>query len=285
MLNLEDNSIRTAACGTMRKMETRLQDPVAYSMVLSDERIPLNELLGQPVQLAHTGRIFCVHCGRKTNKSFNQGYCYPCFRKLAQCDSCIIHPEKCHFDQGTCREPDWGERVCMRDHIVYLANSSGLKVGITRSVQVPTRWIDQGATQALAIIRVRSRMQSGYLEVLFKQEVADKTNWRDMLKGTAEPLDLLAEKDRLIELCQSGIDDLSERFGIFAVSVLKGLEPVEIRYPVRKHPEKLNSLNFEKDPVVGGILQGIKGQYLIFDQGVINLRRFAGFEVELRLSS
>ncbi len=285
MLDLEDNTLRSAACGTLRKMETRLEDPVAYSMVLSDERIPLNELLGQPVQLAHTGRIFCVHCGRKTNKSFNQGYCYPCFRKLAQCDSCIIHPEKCHFDQGTCREPDWGERVCMRDHIVYLANSSGLKVGITRSVQVPTRWIDQGATQALAIIRVRSRMQSGYLEVLFKQEVADKTNWRDMLKGTAEPLDLLAEKDRLIELCKSGIDDLSERFGFFAVSVLNGLEPVEIRYPVRKHPEKLNSLNFEKDPVVGGILQGIKGQYLIFDQGVINLRRFAGFEVELGLPS
>ena len=285
MLDLQDNALRTVACGTMRKMETRLEDPVAYSMVLSDERVPLNDSLGERVQLVHTGRIFCVHCGRKTNKSFNQGYCYPCFRKLAQCDSCIIHPEKCHFDQGTCREPDWGERVCMRDHIVYLANSSGLKVGITRSVQVPTRWIDQGATQALAIIRVRSRMQSGYLEVLFKQEVADKTNWRDMLKGTAEPLDLLAEKERLIELCKTGIDDLAERFGFFAISVLTGLDPVEIRYPVLNYPEKLNSFNFEKEPTVGGILQGIKGQYLIFDQGVINLRRFAGYEVELQLSS
>lgn len=285
MLDLLDDTLRTVASGTLRKMETRLEDPVAYSMVLSEARVPLNELLGQSVQLTYTGRIFCVHCGRKTAKSFNQGFCYPCFRKLAQCDSCIIHPEKCHFDQGTCREPDWGERVCMRDHIVYLANSSGLKVGITRSVQVPTRWIDQGATQALAIIRVRSRMQSGYLEVLFKQEVADKTNWRDMLKGTAEPLDLLAEKDRLIELCKSGIDDLSERFGFLAVSVLNGLEPVEIRYPVLEYPEKLNSFNLEKDPVAGGILKGIKGQYLIFDQGVINLRRFAGFEVELGLPS
>ena len=285
MLDLQDNALRTVACGTMRKMETRLEDPVAYSMALSDERVPLNDSLGEHVQLVHTGRIFCVHCGRKTNKSLNQGYCYPCFRKLAQCDSCIIHPEKCHFDQGTCREPDWGERVCMRDHIVYLANSSGLKVGITRSVQVPTRWIDQGATQALAIIRVRSRMQSGYLEVLFKQEVADKTNWRDMLKGTAEPLDLLAEKERLIELCKTGIDDLAERFGFFAISVLTGLDPVEIRYPVLNYPEKLNSFNFEKEPTVGGILQGIKGQYLIFDQGVINLRRFAGYEVELQLSS
>ena len=285
MLDLEDNAVRAVASGTLRKMETRLLDPVSYSMVLSDERVPLNELLGRSLQLVHTGRIFCVHCGRKTTKSFNQGYCYPCFRKLAQCDSCIIHPEKCHFDQGTCREPDWGERVCMRDHIVYLANSSGLKVGITRSVQVPTRWIDQGATQALAIIRVRSRMQSGYLEVLFKQKVADKTNWRDMLKGTARPLDMLAEKERLIAACKTGIDELAERFGFFAISILNGLEPVEIRYPVLEHPTTLSTFNFEKETTVGGVLQGIKGQYLIFDQGVINLRRFAGYEVELRLSS
>ncbi len=285
MSDPEDKAFRVAARGAMRKMASRLEQPVAYSMALAGERVPLNALLGQSVQLFHTGRIFCIHCGRKTSKSFNQGYCYPCFRKLAQCDSCIIHPEKCHFDQGSCREPDWGERVCMRDHIVYLANSSGLKVGITRSAQVPTRWIDQGATQALAIIRVRSRMQSGYLEVLFKQRVADKTNWRDMLRGTAPPLDLLAEKDRLIEACAKGIDELSERFGFFAVSILNGLEPVEIRYPVLASPTALKTFNFEKEPAAGGVLQGIKGQYLMFDQGVINLRRFAGYEVELRLPS
>ncbi len=292
MLELGDNALRGVACGALRKMETRLEDPVAYNAVLAEKGdrgkksfVPLNALLGQAVQLEYTGRIFCIHCGRKTNKSFNQGYCYPCFRKLAQCDSCIIHPERCHFDQGTCREPDWGDSHCMRDHIVYLANSSGLKVGITRSSEVPTRWIDQGATQALAIIRVRSRMQSGYLEVLFKQEVADKTNWRDMLKGTAEPLDLLAEKERLIETCKAGIDDLAERFGFFAISILTGLDQVEIRYPVLSHPTTLKSFNFDKDPQAGGILQGIKGQYLIFDQGVINLRRFAGYEIELRLAS
>ena len=282
MLDLGDNSLRPVASGTMRKMAARHDDPVSYSMVLSGEEYPLNEWLGQPVELHHTGRILCLHCGRKTSKSFNQGFCYACFRKLAQCDSCIIHPEKCHYHQGTCREPDWGERVCMRDHIVYLANSSGLKVGITRAVQVPTRWIDQGATQALAMIRVRSRLQSGYLEVLFKQQVADKTNWRDMLRGTAQPLDLLAERDRLVESCRAGIDELAERFGFFAITILNGLDPVEIRYPVLEHPEKLTTLNFDKTPTLGGILKGIKGQYLIFDQGVINLRRFAGYEVELR---
>ncbi len=285
MLDLPDTAVSPVADGVLCKMATRLEEPVAYSMVLSERRVSLNEWIGKPVQLRYSGKIYCVHCGRKTRKSFNQGYCYRCFRKLAQCDSCIIHPEKCHFEQGSCREPDWGEEVCMRDHIVYLANSSGLKVGITRSVQVPTRWIDQGATQALAIIRVRSRMQSGWLEVLFKREVADKTNWRDMLKGEAEPLDLPVEKERLIAACQTGIDELAERFGFFAIRVLTGLDPVRIHYPVLRYPAKPNSLSFDKEAQIGGILLGIKGQYLIFDQGVINLRRFGGYEVELRTAA
>ena len=221
-----------------------------------------------------------MHCDRKTNKSFSQGYCYPCFQKLAQCDSCIIHPEKCHFDQGSCREPDWGERYCLQDHIIYLANSSGLKVGITRATQVPTRWIDQGATQALAIIRVRSRLQSGSLEVMFKQHVADKTNWRDMLKGDATPLDMAEESRKLIQACGDEIKELEDRFGFFAISVLNGIEVVDIEYPVVQYPEKVTSFNFDKDPVVEGTLLGIKGQYLILDKGVINLRRFSGYDIQ-----
>ncbi len=262
-------------------MASRLEQPVRYSMRIGDEALPLNGLLEKQLRLTYTGNIYCVNCARKTSKSFNQGYCYPCFQKLAQCDSCIIHPEKCHFDQGTCREPAWGEKYCMQDHIVYLANSSGLKVGITRATQVPTRWIDQGATQALAIIRVRSRLQSGTLEVMFKQHVTDKTNWRDMLKGEATSLDMLAEKDRLIAECQKEISELEERFGFFAISVLNGIAPVTIDYPVLHYPEKISSFNFDKEPIVEGTLQGIKGQYLIFDSGVINLRRFGGYEVEV----
>jgi hypothetical protein len=169
----------------------------------------------------------------------------------------------------------------MQDHIVYLANSSGLKVGITRATQVPTRWIDQGATQALAIIRVRSRLQSGTLEVMFKQHVADKTNWRDMLKGDATSLDMMAEKDRLLNECRKEIAELEERFGYFAISVLNGIEPVTLEYPVLSYPEKIASFNFDKEAIVEGRLQGIKGQYLIFDSGVINLRRFGGYEIEL----
>ncbi len=270
------------ARGIVRKMRSRLGQPVSYSARLGDNEIALNPLIGQQLKLIFSGSIYCIHCNRKTNKSFNQGYCYPCFQKLAQCDSCIIHPERCHFEQGSCREPAWGEKYCMQDHIVYLANSSGLKVGITRATQVPTRWIDQGATQALAIMRVRSRLQSGTLEMAFKQHVADKTNWRDMLKGKAAELDMAGERDRLLAACEEDVKELMARFGFFAISVLKGIDAVSIDYPVQAYPEKITSLNFDKEPVVSGTLKGIKGQYLIFDSGVINLRRFSGYEVELQ---
>ncbi len=270
------------ARGIVRKMRSRLGQPVSYSVRLGDNEVALNPLIDQQLKLIFSGSIYCIHCNRKTNKSFNQGYCYPCFQKLAQCDSCIIHPERCHFEQGSCREPAWGEKYCMQDHIVYLANSSGLKVGITRATQVPTRWIDQGATQALAIMRVRSRLQSGTLEMAFKQHVADKTNWRDMLKGKAAELDMADERDRLLAACEEDIKELMATFGFFAISVLKGIDAVSIDYPVQAYPEKITSLNFDKEPVVSGTLKGIKGQYLIFDSGVINLRRFSGYEVELQ---
>lgn len=273
--------MKQLAQGTLRKMSTRLSGPVEYHMRLGEEKIALNPLLEKKISLQYSGLIHCVNCGRKTNKSFNSGYCYPCFQKLAECDSCIIHPEKCHFEQGTCRDPAWGERFCLQDHIIYLANSSGLKVGITRATQVPTRWIDQGATQALAIIRVRSRLQSGAVEVMFKQFVADKTNWRDMLKGDASPLDMHAEAQRLIGECKSDLKELEDQFGFFAISVLNGVDVVAIDYPVVSYPEKIASLNFDKTPVVEGKLLGIKGQYLILDTGVINMRRFAGYEVAL----
>lgn len=273
--------MKAVAEGTLRKMKSRLEQPVSYKIPLGENEVALNPLIKKKIKLEYSGNIFCVHCARKSNKSFNQGYCYPCFQKLAQCDSCIIHPEKCHFDQGSCREPSWGEKYCMQDHIVYLANSSGLKVGITRATQVPTRWIDQGATQALAIIRVRSRLQSGALELMFKQHVADKTNWRDMLKGEAKPLDMIAESKRLVEECTAEIKELEDSFGFFAISVLSGIEPVEINYPVEVYPEKIASFNFDKEPTIEGKLMGIKGQYLIFDSGVMNLRRFSGYEITL----
>lgn len=269
------------ARGALRKMTTRLQSPVNYEMVVGEARVPLNALLGQSLQLEFLGAINCIHCNRATSKSFNQGYCYPCFRRLAQCDSCIMSPEKCHYHLGTCREPEWGEANCMIDHFVYLANTSGLKVGITRHSQVPTRWMDQGATQALPIFRVGSRLQSGLVETVFKSHIADKTNWQAMLKGPSTPADLESERQRLMAVCAAEIAALQQEHGLQALAVLEQQAVVEIDYPVLEYPRKVTSFNFDKNPLVAGTLLGIKGQYLILDTGVINLRKFGGYQVAL----
>jgi len=169
----------------------------------------------------------------------------------------------------------------MQDHIVYLANSSGLKVGITRATQVPTRWIDQGAIQALAIMRVRTRKQSGFVEVIFKQHMADKTNWREMLKGNVENIDLETRRDDLFQECQADIQDLVDQFGLNNINVINGVDSVEINYPVIEYPKKITSLNLDKNPSIEGLLLGIKGQYLILDIGVINMRKYTGYNLEL----
>ncbi|MCI0732762.1 MAG: DUF2797 domain-containing protein, partial [Methylococcaceae bacterium] len=195
----------------LTKMKVVLDDPVRYSLVHGDGELTMNPLLGTSLSLRYTGEIHCIHCGRPTKKSFNQGYCYPCFSSLARCDLCIVRPEQCHFEAGTCREPEWALGHCMQDHIVYLANSSGLKVGITRKSQIPTRWIDQGAVQALAIIQVKSRFQAGLIEVILKSRVSDKTSWQQMLKGNAENVDLERARDQLLEGTLDRIQALRER--------------------------------------------------------------------------
>lgn len=267
--------------GSLSKMAVRLGETAQYAFRLDEQEVPVNPLLGKRVRLEFLGAIHCTHCGRKTKKSFSQGYCYPCFTKLAQCDSCIVSPEKCHFDAGTCREPEWGERFCMTDHVVYLANSSGVKVGITRASQIPTRWLDQGASQALPIFRVATRQQSGLVEDLLRTQVADKTNWRALLKGDAVPLDLPAIRDQLLESCAEGIAALQQRFGLQAIQPVGDAEVLEIRYPVEAYPTKVASHDLEKTPVVEGILRGIKGQYLILDSGVINLRKYTAYQVAI----
>ncbi|MBN1006828.1 DUF2797 domain-containing protein [Amphritea pacifica] len=268
------------AQGTLVKMPAKIAPQICYQLKLGDHLIDLNSYLGQPVKLSFLGQINCTHCGRKTSKSFAQGYCYPCFKKLPQCDLCIMSPEKCHYEQGTCRDPSWGEQFCFQSHYVYLANSSGVKVGITRGTQIPTRWIDQGAIQALPVLRVDTRFQSGLVEQIFAAHVTDKTNWRAMLKGQVDRLDLQAERDRLMTLCQEELTLLENRFGLQAIQRLPEAEVVELDYPVLNFPAKVTSLSFDKTPVVEGVLQGIKGQYLILDTGVINLRKFTAYQVE-----
>ncbi|WP_045994417.1 DUF2797 domain-containing protein [Halomonas sp. S2151] len=268
------------AHGCLSKMGVEPDSPARYTLKAGENRLPLNDYLGRTLRLEWSRAIACTHCGRATKKSFGQGHCYPCFKRLAQCDSCIMKPELCHFFEGTCREPEWGERFCFQPHVVYLSNASGLKVGITRNTQMPTRWLDQGAIQALPILEVDSRQQSGFVEVLFKNEVSDRTNWRAMLKGQVEELDLAAERDRLLERLSAGLGDLRERFGADAIRPLDG-SPRRFDYPVLEYPTKVTSHNLDKNPRVEGTLMGIKGQYLIFDTGVINLRKYTGYEMSL----
>ena len=252
---------------------------VDYELLLDDRRVSLNQCIGKKITLESLGKIECVHCGRASNKSFNQGYCYPCFKSLARCDQCIVSPEKCHFDQGTCREPDWASQFCMQDHFVYLANSSGIKVGITRGTQIPTRWVDQGAVAALPFFRVATRQQAGLLEMICKQHVADKTNWRAMLKGAPDTIDLQQAADELLVEAGTEIDALTNQFGLQSIQHCVDAGLANIHYPVLRYPEKVSSFNFDKTPLVEGVLWGIKGQYLILDTGVINVRKFGGYKI------
>ncbi|ASP46348.1 DUF2797 domain-containing protein [Cognaticolwellia beringensis] len=271
--------------GALRKMRADLASDgtVNYRMVLGDQEVELNSLIGKRLTLNFSGYIDCQHCGRKIKKSYSQGYCYPCMQKLAQCDMCIMKPETCHFEQGTCREPEWGESNCMIPHYVYLANTSGLKVGITRHTQIPTRWIDQGATQALPIFKVSTRLQSGLVEIALAEFIADKTNWRAMLKGSADALDLKAIAEELKPKIAEKLASVSLKYGADAVIELDE-SVVDLHFPVKEYLTKISSFNFDKTPEVSGVLLGIKGQYLIFETGVINLRKFTSYHVNLQVS-
>ncbi|MBW2726563.1 MAG: DUF2797 domain-containing protein [Deltaproteobacteria bacterium] len=264
--------------GQVRKMKTEFEagQPVRYALPLGEHDAPLNPRIGKTFKLEFKAAISCIACDRSIKKTFSQGHCYPCFTKLASCDRCIVKPELCHYAQGTCREPKWGETHCLIPHTVYLANSSGLKIGITRGVEPIYRWIDQGATQGLAIRRVATRLDSGHVEVALKQFVADKTNWRKMLQGSASPLDLAAERDAILST-YAAEDPANPLLG----EPIEEAQMIEIEYPVAEYPTKVVSHNFDKKDVLEGTLLGIKGQYLILDTAVVNIRKYGGYHLAL----
>ncbi|WP_205340291.1 DUF2797 domain-containing protein [Denitrificimonas caeni] len=271
--------------GAVSKMQIALDAPAQYSFRLDDEHYAFNSLIGETVRLEFLGSINCTHCNRLTKKSFGQGYCWPCFAKLAQCDSCIMSPEKCHYDAGTCREPEWAQDFCMTDHFVYLANSTGVKVGITRATQLPTRWLDQGAIQAIPIFRVATRQQSGFVEDVLRSQVADRTNWRALLKGDVEPIDLIAIREQLMDSCAEPLMALQQRFGLQAIQAITDVDVLDISYPVEAYPAKISSFNLDKNPVAEGTLIGIKGQYLLFDTGVINIRKYTSYQLSVSINN
>jgi len=263
------------AAGNILKMKSMLLDTVEYSLPIGEQYLSMNQFLGKSIKLEFNGVINCIETGNKIKKTYGQGYSYDSFMKLAACDLCIVKPELCHYHKETCREPEWGLKNCFIPHVIYLSDTSSLKVGITRETQVPTRWIDQGATSAIPLVRVENRYTSGLIEVELKSNFSDKTNWRNMLKGINGDFNLEEERERVFEEFADLFDDMG------AEEIEDGV--TEINYPVLEYPEKITSLSFDKQPVIEGILQGIKGQYLIFDTGVINMRKHQGYFIEVSL--
>lgn len=258
--------------GVLHKMKTHLDDEVIYHLELSD-LILMNELLGQELKLTWNGQIFCSSCGKITKRSFGDGFCYPCFISAPEAAECIIRPELCRAHLGEGRDPEWEIRNHNVPHVVYLAASDIVKVGITRGEQVPTRWIDQGASAAIRLAETPNRYEAGMIEVALKSFFSDKTNWQRMLKNEVdENIDLVEEKWNLHDQLPS---DLTTYFS-------ENDEVTEITYPVLQFPDKVKSLTFDKDPVIQSKLMGVKGQYLIFSGGlVLNVRKHTGYRVGL----
>jgi len=262
------------ALGILDKMPTSYINPVRYSLTLGNDKVEVNDLVGKNIRLQWTGNIYCTICGKKTSKSFGEGMCYQCFASAPENAECIIRPELCEAHLGRGRDPDWEQRNHYRPHYVYLALTNAVKVGVTREDQIPTRWIDQGAHKGIIIAKTPYRQLAGFIEVVLKEHLSDKTNWQRMLKNEAAiDIELLNEKKRVAEL-------IPEEFRQY---VNDQDEIVEIIYPVLSYPTKVTSISFEKMNSIEMQLTGIRGQYFIFDGGfVINIRKHSGYEVELQ---
>jgi hypothetical protein len=259
--------------GNLLKMRTDLADPVRYHLPAGSGELYMNELIGREINIEYLNQINCIRCGVKTKTSFGQGYCYHCFIAAPETSECVLRPELCRAHEGISRDMEWSKVHCLQEHVVYLSLTSGIKVGVTRQSQVPTRWIDQGAEMAIVLARTPNRYSAGLMEVFLKKFIADKTNWRQMLTGKVdEGIDLLKEK-----LVMRGrlTDELSGNY-------VEEHDIIRINYPVTRYPAKVSSIDFTKITEYQGELTGIKGQYLIFADGaVLNIRKHGGFLVKI----
>jgi hypothetical protein len=260
------------ASGNLRKMTVSKEETIRYDLVL-DEKIRVNSLVGKVISLNWSGVITCTACQKNTKKSFGDGFCYTCFISAPEAAECTIRPELCRAHLGEGRDPEWEERNHNTPHIVYLAATDIVKVGVTRITQVPTRWIDQGASSAIRLAETPNRYEAGRLEVALKDFFADKTNWQRMLKNEIdESIDLVEEKWTLHDQLPA---DLTQFF-------TENDEVIALNYPVLEFPEKVKSLSFEKTAHISGKLMGVKGQYLLFEGGeVLNIRKHTGYFVTL----
>jgi len=260
--------------GVLTKMQTEFSNPIQYFLVFETSFLNLNQLLGKNLEINFVG-YQCLNCGKK-KKIFRQGFCYDCFMSSAAAGDWIMKPElsTAHLDIED-RDLEYERKVQLQPHIVYLALSSEIKVGVTRKTQVPTRWIDQGAVQAIPIVEVPNRYLAGITEVALKNHYADKTNWQKMLKNEVPAADLMKERMSLRYLIPKEVQEYfhPEKEDVY-----------DLHFPVAEYPKKVASLNLDKSPNFSGKLMGIKGQYLIFQDGtVFNVRTFEGYVVKISL--
>jgi hypothetical protein len=260
--------------GVLTKMQTEYSNPIQYYLVFENSFLSLNQLLDKNIEINFLG-YQCLQCGKK-KKIFRQGFCYDCFMSSPAAGDWIMKPElsTAHLDIED-RDLEYEKRVQLQPHIVYLALSSEVKVGVTRKTQVPTRWIDQGAVQAIPIVEVPNRYLAGITEVALKDHFADKTNWQKMLKNEVPDADLIRERANLKYLIPKEVQDYfhPEKEDLY-----------DLHFPVMEFPKKVNSLNLDKTPNFSGKLMGIKGQYLMFQDGtVFNIRTYEGYVVKISL--
>jgi hypothetical protein len=263
--------------GDLRKLKLEHSSPVNFEFILGENKIAGKDLLGKKLKISYHQEIHCIHSGELTKKSFFNGYSYKSFMTLPECDQCMVKPELCHFAKGTCRDSKWGEENCNIPHIIYLAWSSDVKIGITRERNLPYRWLDQGAIQALPILRVKDRLHAGLIEIEISKIMKDKTDWRKMLVANECSEDLISRKEDLFFQFGDLFDDLG------AQEIESG--PFIFSYPLlSKMPDKIEAFDFEKELELAGRLIGIKGSYLIFEQGqVLNTRKFQGYNLSLEI--
>jgi hypothetical protein len=255
--------------GNIHKMQTELASPVQYFLPIGENQVAMNELIGREIKMSFFGQINCISCGKRTKTSFHQGFCYNCLQTAPEAAESVIRPELSKSHLGIARDMEWAQKHDLVDHFVYLAVSSEVKVGVTRFHQIPTRWIDQGASYAIKLATTPNRHIAGVMEVFLKKHFTDRTNWRAMLKNeVVQNINLAAEKEKVIQLLPAELRKYIEPDN----------ETTTIEYPVQKYPQKLKSIGFDKTPIIEGVLQGIKGQYLIFENDtVLNIRKHNGY--------
>ena len=259
--------------GTLSKMQTEFGNPIQYYLVFENSFLNINQLLGKDIEIEFQG-YQCLNCG-KAKKIFRQGFCYDCFMSSPAVGDWIMKPElsTAHLDIED-RDLEYEKRVQLQPHVVYLALSSEVKVGVTRKTQVPTRWIDQGAVQAIPIVEVPNRYLAGITEVALKNHFADKTNWQKMLKNEVPNMDLISERNKVFDWLPTEVQDYFP----------KEEKIIQLDFPVLQYPKKVTSLNLDKTPNFSGTLTGIKGQYLLFEDGtVFNVRTYEGYVVKMSL--